>query len=74
MPAIKPIWALNLEDLGMPSHDKVPIRIYHDPTTERQPLAIVMASKGCIGKCTFCCQPFFWGELRTRSVKHVIQE
>jgi len=64
----------NLEDLGMPSHDKIPIHIYRNPVAKRQPLAIIMANRGCVGQCTFCCQPYFWGKYRTRSVKHVIQE
>jgi len=64
----------NLELLGFPSHDKVPIQIYHDSTVKRRPLAQIMANRGCVGQCTFCCMPFFWGEYRTRSVPHVIEE
>ena len=63
-----------MELLGFPSHDKVPMQIYHDSIVKRRPLAIVMAHRGCIGSCTFCCCPFFWGEYRVRSVPHVIQE
>lgn len=64
----------NLEDLGFPSHDKIPMHIYHESIAKRRPFTQVMAQRGCIGQCTFCCQPTFWGELRRRSVPHVIQE
>jgi len=64
----------NIEDFGLPSHDKIPIQIYHDPITKRKPLALVMAQRGCVGQCIFCCQPSFWGKLRQRSIPHVIKE
>lgn len=64
----------NLENLGLPSHDKIPKQIYHSPISRRHPLALVMAQRGCIGQCTFCCQPSFWGKFRQRSVPHIIKE
>ncbi len=64
----------DLELLGFPSHDKIPIQIYHDSVVKRRPLAQIMAHRGCPGQCTFCCMPFFWSEYRTRSVDHVIKE
>ena len=64
----------NLELLGFPSHDKIPIQIYHDSTVKRHPLTQIMGSRGCPGQCIFCCCPFFWGEYRFRSVPHIIQE
>lgn len=64
----------NLEDLGFPSHDKVPMSIYRDFTAKQRPMTQVMAQRGCVGQCIFCCQPAFWGEFRQRKVDHVIQE
>ncbi|MDO8559303.1 MAG: radical SAM protein, partial [bacterium] len=68
----------DLEKLGFPSHDKINMRIYHDPLARRRPLTYIMAQRGCTGNCTFCCQPYFWSEkqhiMRRRSVPHVIQE
>lgn len=64
----------NLEDLGFPSHDKIPMNIYHEAIGKRRPFTIVMGQRGCVGNCTFCCQPTFWGELRRRSVSNVIEE
>lgn len=63
----------NLETLGFPSHDKIPIQIYHDSVVKRRPLALVMAHRGCPGECIFCCSSF-WSEYRTRTVPHVIEE
>ncbi|MFH1575544.1 MAG: radical SAM protein [Candidatus Nealsonbacteria bacterium] len=64
----------NLEDLGFPAHDKIPKEIYHESVAKRRPSTQVMASRGCVGQCTFCCQPHFWGKHRQRSVPHVIEE
>ena len=64
----------NLEDLGFPSHDKIPMNIYQEAIGKRRPFTIVMAQRGCVGNCTFCCQPTFWGEFRQRSVPNVIEE
>jgi len=64
----------NLEDLGFPSHDKIPMNIYQEAIGKRRPFTIVMAQRGCVGNCTFCCQPTFWGKPRQRSVIHVIEE
>ena len=65
----------DLELLGLPSHDKIPIQIYHEPVAKRRPLALIMASRGCPGgQCTFCCNPYFWGNYRVRSIPHIIKE
>lgn len=64
----------NLDELGFPSHDKLPWGIYHDPMTKRAPLTMVMGQRGCINNCIFCCQPAFWGRFRKRSVPHLIEE
>ncbi len=64
----------NLEDLGFPSHDKIPMHVYNEPIAKRQPATLIMTSRGCVGQCTFCCQPTFWGKFRRRSVPHVIKE
>jgi len=64
----------NLDDLGMPSHDKIPIHIYREPISKRHPVTLVMAQRGCIGECTFCCQPAFWKPFRKRDIKYIIKE
>jgi len=63
----------NLDDLGMPAHDQIPKDIYHDFMTQKGPLALVMAQRGCINRCMFCICPVLY-KYRERSVGHVIKE
>jgi anaerobic magnesium-protoporphyrin IX monomethyl ester cyclase len=66
----------NLDDLGFPTHDKLEKDLYGDPTSKRYPKTMVMGQKACIGNCSFCCQPAFFGAptARYRSVRHVLDE
>ena len=63
----------NMDDFGFPSHDKVPIELYHDPLMRKHPLTITYGQRGCINRCTYCCSPFY-GPLRHRSVDHLVRE
>ena len=65
---------LNLDDFGFPTHDKIPIPLYRDPTMRRSPMTLVMGQRGCINDCTYCPVPLYQGGLRQRSVEHVIEE
>ncbi len=69
-----PMW--NLDDLGFPSHDKLEKDLYRDSTARRLPKTKVLGQKACIGNCSFCCQPAFFGapEIRKRSVGHFLEE
>ncbi len=66
----------DLDNLGFPSHDKLEMGIYRDPTTRRFPKTMVMGQKACINNCSFCCQPAFFGapQIRQRSVHHFLDE
>lgn len=64
----------NLEDLGFPSHEKIPMHIYYDFTAKRKPITHIMAQRGCVGQCAFCCLPTFGGKFRQRTIPHIIQE
>ncbi len=66
----------NLDDLGFPAHDKLEKDLYGDPTSQRFPKTMVMGQKACIGNCSFCCQPAFFGAptARYRSVESVLKE
>ena len=64
----------HFDDLGFPAHDKIDQAIYRDPTMKRFPKTMVQASRACIAKCNFCCQPAFFGTVMKRSVPHVIEE
>ena len=66
----------NIDELGFAAHDKLDKELYRDPLTKRFPKTMVMSQKGCIGNCSFCCQPAFFNapKIRKRSIPHVIQE
>ena len=63
----------NLDELGFPAHDKVPMDIYYDFMTKRRHLALVMAQRGCINRCTYCICPELY-RYRERTVGHIIEE
>ena len=63
----------NLDELGFPAHDKIQKEIYRDPMTKRTPMALIMAQRGCINRCTFCICPVLY-KYRERSVEHIIEE
>lgn len=64
----------NLDDLGFPAHDKLMKENYRDPTMRRYPKTMVQASRACIAKCNFCCQPAFFGNVLKRTPEHVLDE
>lgn len=64
----------HFDDLGFPAHDKLDRSLYRDPTMRRFPKTMVQASRACIAKCNFCCQPAFFGNVMKRSVPHIIEE
>lgn len=63
----------DLDKLGFPAHDQVPKEIYGDPMTKRSPMALIMAQRGCINRCTFCICPVLY-KYRERSVENVMEE
>lgn len=63
----------NLDDLGLPAHDLIPLEIYQEPQMKRRPLTMTMVSRGCINRCIFCSSCFY-GRYRLRSIKNVMQE
>lgn len=44
----------NLDEIGIPAHDKIPLEIYRSPYQLRAPMAITCFSRGCINMCTHC--------------------
>jgi len=62
------------DDLGFPAHDKLDQSLYADPTMRRSPKTMVQFSRSCIAKCSFCCQPAFFGNVMNRSVDSIIEE
>ena len=63
----------NLDEFGIPAHDKVPFKLYRDPMMKRRPMTLTAAQRGCINACIFCCNPLY-GNFRKRSVGNVIEE
>lgn len=63
----------NMDELGIPAHDIVPLAIYQEPQIKRKPLTVTMVSRGCINRCTFCSSHFY-GRYRLRSVGNVMDE
>ena len=63
----------NLDELGTPSHDLVPLNIYHDPFTRKRNMAITYTSRGCVNypPCIMC-SACFYDRVRYRSVANII--
>ncbi|MAE72282.1 MAG: hypothetical protein CME06_17670 [Gemmatimonadetes bacterium] len=66
----------DLDNLPRPARDLLPsLASYSPPDARRSPVATIMASRGCPGRCTFCCSPAaFGGLVRYRSVGDVVAE
>lgn len=63
----------NLDDMGIPAHDLIPIGIYKDPQVQRTPYSVTMATRGCVAACTYCSAPLY-NFYRKRSIPNVIKE
>lgn len=63
----------DMDELGIPAHDLLPLDIYQEPQIKRKPLTITMVSRGCINRCVYC-SAHFYGRYRLRSVENVMEE
>lgn len=65
----------NLDEFGFPSHDKIPLKMYHDPFMRNRPIAVTFSSRGCINQppCIMC-SACFYGKDRYRSADSLIGE
>jgi len=63
----------NLDELGIPTHDLVPFKLYNDPLMKRKPMTIVCTSRGCVNMCIYCASKF-QRPVRYRSVENVMKE
>ncbi|AGB02439.1 B12-binding domain-containing radical SAM protein [Methanoregula formicica] len=64
----------NLDILNFPAHDLLNLRVYSLPYAKRAPLTATMTSRGCPGKCIFCCSWLISKKFRARSPDHIINE
>ena len=65
----------NLDDIPPPAYHLLPIDKYHPPVGgyKRLPAMSILATRGCPGRCTFCCRTFR-GRVRKRSADNIIEE
>ena len=67
----------NLDSLPMPAWDLLPdLAKYYRPSLQsvrRLPSTIVMTTRGCLGKCTFCSRAIFGNKIRAYSTDYVIE-
>ena len=67
----------NLDSLPFPRRDLFPPLKKYSPTPasyRKLPLAVIMTSRGCPHKCTFCDRAVFGEKFRRRSVENVMAE
>lgn len=66
----------NLDELPFPARHLVKNpSAYVPPNAKRLPVAAIMTSRGCAGRCTFCCTKYLLGSrFRSRSPENVIEE
>lgn len=45
---------IDLDDIGIMTHDKIPLKIYRSPYQLRRPMSATSFTRGCINMCTHC--------------------
>jgi anaerobic magnesium-protoporphyrin IX monomethyl ester cyclase len=67
---------VHLDDLPMPSYNKLPMRRYRSAigAAKRSPSVGMITSRGCPGKCTFCYSGMFGEKIRYLSVENIYQQ
>jgi len=67
---------VRLDDLPMPAYHKLPMRKYRSAigAAIRHPSIGMITSRGCPGKCTFCCSGMFGRKTRFLSADNVYQQ
>jgi anaerobic magnesium-protoporphyrin IX monomethyl ester cyclase len=64
----------SLDELGVPRHDRLDLKIYKCPLSLRRPMAIVNCSRGCVNACVHCQAGNFQSPVRYRSLENVLEE
>lgn len=75
---------VNLEDIGIMTHDKIPLEIYRAPYQRRSPMSATSFTRGCINMCTHCIGARYLclekgalpggGHLRLRPLDNIMEE
>lgn len=78
MPVQKAETVMDLDTMPIPDWQQLPPASYpHSPhavIARGNPIGILMTSRGCPSRCTFCSSNNFYKGIRQRSVKNVIEE
>jgi radical SAM superfamily enzyme YgiQ (UPF0313 family) len=64
----------DLNKLHFPAHDLLELGLYKLPYAKRHPVTATMTSRGCPGKCIFCCSWLISKEFHPRSPENVLEE
>lgn len=64
----------DLNKLPFPAHDLLELGLYKLPYAKKHPVTATMTSRGCPGKCFFCCSWLISKEFHPRSPEHVLSE
>ena len=64
----------DINSIPFPAYDLIDLKSYSHPVQRREPLAIVITTRGCPGQCTFCCKDIFGRRIRIRSAQNVCDE
>ena len=67
---------VHLDDLPIPSYNKLPMRRYRSAVgaAKRSPSVGIITSRGCPGKCTFCYSGMFGEKIRYLSAENVYRQ
>jgi radical SAM superfamily enzyme YgiQ (UPF0313 family) len=63
----------DLDELPFPALDKINMRDYYTPVKKASPVSVLISSRGCPFKCSFCCKTM-GNEYRARSAENVADE
>lgn len=78
LPVIKAETVMDLDTIPMPDWQQLPPASYpHSPhavIARGNPIGILMTSRGCPSRCTFCSSNNFYKGIRQRSVANVMEE
>ncbi|MFH1591805.1 MAG: radical SAM protein [Candidatus Woesearchaeota archaeon] len=65
---------LDLDSLPFPRRDLFLQHKYRWPDTLKEPVMPIMTSRGCPGRCTYCCSHKICPTVRLRSAENVVNE
>ncbi len=70
-----PAYVEDLDSLPFPALEFLPLRRYRAPYFRQSPFTIMLSSRGCPHRCTFCLYPALFGRrVRERSPENICEE